>query len=91
MRDAGLSPQAWVTMETWLEGSYEYSEVVGNLKKLERPLLSQRGTKITGMHGLVETGHSSYYPQPESEPGYGVSATFAVESLYLLPESLDKD
>ena len=59
MQDAGLSPQAWDTMETWLKGSYEYSEIVENLKKLERPLPGQVGTKITGMHGLVETGHSS--------------------------------
>ena len=42
MRDAGLSPQAWDTMETWMRGAYEHADVVENLKKLGTPATRPR-------------------------------------------------
>ena len=44
LREAKLNDASWDVVETWTEGSWEYDEIIENLKRLERPAPSGKGS-----------------------------------------------
>jgi hypothetical protein len=98
LRGAKLNDRAWVMMETWLRGNYDFDEVVDNLKKLERPAPGRGGATHLCVFSEVQEhaypGADVYHVDSVgAAAGYssGASLIFMTESLFLIPECFDEN
>ena len=90
LRNAKLPDQARDLVEMWSGGKYDYVQMQGYLKRLERPTPGAGGNqRMLGLVGFAGDDDPSANPQ-ESEP-QSVTLVQMSRSLYLMPEAFDDD
>ena len=54
LRDSKISAQAWDTITTWTNKSYDYNGIIASLRRLKRPIPGHSGHTVTGLGAFVE-------------------------------------